>query len=145
MTGMTPERFRRIVDSYGASPTRWPDAEREAARAFVEHDAEVAEGIMREAVVLDRLLAGHRVEPHGAALVGGILAGASARRSRQRWWRVIGRGGALAGLGMAGTVAGALVVALVLPMTNDFEDDDGAVLTAFHSASVAAEEWDGEP
>ena len=28
---MTPERFKTLVDAYGADPLRWPDEEREAA------------------------------------------------------------------------------------------------------------------
>lgn len=144
MTEMTPERFRRIVDSYGASPARWQEAERAAAQAFMLRDAGAAASAMREAATLDRLLAGQHVEPPGAALVGSILAAAYARRTRQRWWRLISRGGAFAGLGMAGVLAGALAVAFVLPMATDFADDDGAVLTAFRSTSVAADEWEEE-
>ncbi|KAB0679719.1 hypothetical protein [Aureimonas leprariae] len=144
MSEITGERFRRIVDSYGASPSRWPDAEREAAQAFMARNASAAESILREAALLDRFLAGHRVEQPGSALVGGILADASARRSRHRWWTVIRRGSAFAGLGMAGVLSGALAVALVLPMTADFGDDDGAVLTAFHSPAAVTDEGDDE-
>jgi len=32
---MTPDRFRRLTDAYGASPEQWPPAERAAAEALL--------------------------------------------------------------------------------------------------------------
>ncbi len=37
---MTPERFQALISAYGAEPRRWPEAERDAALAFVERHGE---------------------------------------------------------------------------------------------------------
>jgi hypothetical protein len=52
---MTMERFRAIVEAYGASPAHWPADERAAAQAFLAVHAE-ARARMDEEALLDRLL-----------------------------------------------------------------------------------------
>jgi len=52
---MNLERFTAIVDAYGGSPSRWPDAERAAALAFMQTSPE-AQRLADEAEALDSLL-----------------------------------------------------------------------------------------
>lgn len=54
---MRPERFRTLVDAYGADPARWPARERAAAEALLAGD-EQAHAVLDEAAALDRILAG---------------------------------------------------------------------------------------
>jgi hypothetical protein len=52
---MELERFRQLIEAYGAAPARWPAAEREAARALAAANAAAA-GLLTEAAGLDYLL-----------------------------------------------------------------------------------------
>jgi len=54
-SGMTPDRFRTLIDAYGASPDRWPEAERDAARLFMIREPR-ARLWLNEAAALDDLL-----------------------------------------------------------------------------------------
>ncbi len=53
---VTEERFKAIVDAYGATPERWPEAERAAATAFMAENRPVAEIWIDEARVTDAML-----------------------------------------------------------------------------------------
>ena len=56
---LSADRFKAMIDAYGADSARWPAAEREAALRFAAEDAR-AEAWLEEARALDRLLdAGH--------------------------------------------------------------------------------------
>ena len=70
---MTKERFRELLDAYGANPARWPEAEREAALAFIEASAE-ARALRDEAVAFDRLIDLADTTPATAQLEARILA-----------------------------------------------------------------------
>lgn len=114
MTTMTPERFAQIVDAYGADPRRWPDAERDAARAFAQAYPSEAQPRLAAAAMLDACLAADAVARPSRSLQRRIVGSASApgrRPSRGtrpvRWWLP---GAALAGAGMAGIVAGVLAM-----------------------------------
>jgi hypothetical protein len=52
---MTMERFRAIVEAYGASPAHWPADERAHAQAFLALHAE-ARALVNQEAMLDRLL-----------------------------------------------------------------------------------------
>jgi hypothetical protein len=108
---MTPERFRALIEAYGADAQLWPAEERGAAADF----AASLEGhaLWSEAVELDRLLASHRVEQPASALYLRILENAPAPRAVWRRARLWWSGAALAGMTLAGGAAGALVVSLV--------------------------------
>lgn len=54
-TTMTLKRFRAIVESYGASPGRWPADEREAAAAFLKNNAN-ARALVSQGGGIDRAL-----------------------------------------------------------------------------------------
>ncbi len=129
---MTPERFRQIVEAYGADPQRWPGQERQAAEAFAQADAE-AQAVMARESTLDGLLGAYTVEPAGSALTARILASAGQPvRRALSWLSIVWRGAGLMGVGLAGAVAGALVVSTLSPMTPIFSDDgDRPVVTAF--------------
>ena len=116
---MTPERFRVLLDTCGADLRRWPEAERDDARALLASDPAGVRVAHAEAAMLDRDLDAHEIAAPGTALIERIAgapgAGASAGRARS-WWRVEPfwprAGWALTG--MAGAVAGALAVSVAL-------------------------------
>lgn len=53
---MTEERFFQILEAYGADPSRWPEAEREAAEAFAAAHRPAVEAAMLGEARLDALL-----------------------------------------------------------------------------------------
>jgi hypothetical protein len=116
---MTPERFRALLDSCGADLRRWPEAERDGACALLASDPAGLRAAHAEAALLDRDLDACELAAPGAALIDRITgaAGAAARTGRARsWWPIEPfwprAGWALTGL--AGAVAGALVVSVAL-------------------------------
>lgn len=70
---MNIERFKILVEAYGALPAHWPEAERKAAMAFVEASPE-ARRLLEEAAALDRLLDAADTAPASRALEERILA-----------------------------------------------------------------------
>lgn len=104
---MSPERFDALIAAYGAEPSRWPAAEREAATAYLGRrpDALGAEQ------ALDEALDAWRPAPASAALRERILA-AAPRPAPTRWsWRQVWLPGAgLAAACAAGAVVGATLV-----------------------------------
>jgi len=113
---MTPERFRALLDSCGADLRRWPEAERDAARALLASDMARLRTAHAEAAVLDRDLDAHEIAAPGAALIDRIAGSAASAGPGRSWWRVEPfwpRAG-WAFTGLAGAVAGALVVSVVL-------------------------------
>jgi hypothetical protein len=113
---MTPERFRRLTEAYGASPERWPDAERDAARALLASGDPGVLAAFADAQALDSLLDGQTVAAPGDALVRRIIASAPVRslpfwRRPRVWFSGVG----FVGAGVAGVAAGALIVSLLTP------------------------------
>jgi len=116
---MTPDRFRALLDRCGADLRRWPEGERDAARALLASDAGELHAARAEAALLDRELDAHEVAAPAATLVERIAGTAPAvvpdRRARS-WWPLVPSwpraGWALTGL--AGAVGGALVVSVAL-------------------------------
>ena len=81
---MTYERFETLADAYGGDLRRWPEAEREAARALLDSDPR-ATVLLREADGLDALLdAAPRPAPshvlREAVIAGAAGVGLRARR-----------------------------------------------------------------
>ncbi len=114
---MTPERFRIIVEAYGADSRRWPDAERDAARAWAGTHRDQAGAVLAEAAELDGWLGASRVEPASAALFERIVASAPAPAPRRLSWsrgRLWWSGAAVVGIGAAGALAGALAMSATL-------------------------------
>lgn len=73
------DRFRTIIETYGATPARWPEDAREAMQAFIaEHPAE-AQSALAEARALDDMMdvvkaADHRHAEADQALFETVLA-----------------------------------------------------------------------
>lgn len=137
---MTPERFRELVEIYGADSQRWPAAEREAALTYLRDHADVAEAALAEASELDGRLSRYAVAPPDAGLRERIVASGPrpARPGRRTglWWRSAG----IASLGLAGAVAGALVMSPMVSVDLSGDDDDGGyVETAFEEFSFPSE------
>ena len=113
---MTSERFLALVAAYGADPRRWPDAEREAARAFAAADAATAGPALAEADAADALLHASRVAHPSIALRDRVIASAAeaglkARREGRRWLDrlAITMGAGWAAAACAGIVAGVMM------------------------------------
>jgi hypothetical protein len=75
---MTPQRFRALAASYGADLQRWPEAERDAARALV-HVSPAARSMLATAQRLDAAIAAASSQEHAATLQSGEEDAALAR------------------------------------------------------------------
>jgi hypothetical protein len=143
---MTPERFRTIVDAYGADPHRWPEQERAAAERWAEQHRSEADAVLGESASLDVWLASHTVaapkREFFERVVEAAVAAAPVRRPAKRgrfWWQ----GAAFAGIGLAGGVAGAFAVSFfVLTGTPPSAHDSSSYLTSSFDGSSA--DWSGE-
>jgi hypothetical protein len=69
---MTLDRLRELIEAYGANPERWPEQERGLAVVFIATSAE-AQGLLEEAVALDRALDALPAPEPSQALRNGIL------------------------------------------------------------------------
>ncbi|MGT2465560.1 hypothetical protein [Mesorhizobium sp.] len=110
---MDAGRFAALADAYGSALHRWPPAEQAAAMLFAE--TERGRAILARAGRLDAMLDRHRVEAASPGLHRAIVARAatevSQKRRRRFWWLGFG----LAGVGVAGAVAGLALVTVVSP------------------------------
>ncbi|VWD61295.1 hypothetical protein BLA50215_07391 [Burkholderia lata] len=139
---MTPERFRTIVAAYGSDARRWPDGERAAAEAWARAHPGDALAALDDAAELDAWLANDTVAPPAPALVERIVATAPApRRARRRrgtvWWS----GAAFAGVGLAGALAGAVAVSMLMLGSVPPAHEPGYLTTTFGGPSV---DWSDE-
>ncbi|MET3213989.1 UNVERIFIED_ORG: hypothetical protein ABIC48_001732 [Burkholderia territorii] len=138
---MTPERFRTIVAAYGSDARRWPQAERAAAEAWAHAHPRDALEALDEAAELDAWLMQDTVASPAPALVERIVATAPAaapapQRARRRgrvWWS----GAAFAGVGLAGALAGAVAVSmLMLGSAPIAQHESGYLTTTFGGPSI---------
>lgn len=81
---MTRERFKMIVEAYGADPRRWPEAERDAALKLAESDAD-ARAMLDEAGALDRAINLADTAPVAPELQARVLASFSTRKPADAW------------------------------------------------------------
>jgi len=122
---MTPERFHSLLDAFGADLRRWPEAEREGARALIANGPAALRSAIADAALLDRDLDKYQVAAPEISLLERIVGGAPSAASTdvaparpatlQRlparfFWPPAG----WALTGLAGAVAGALAVSVVL-------------------------------
>jgi hypothetical protein len=136
---MTPERFRTLVDAYGADSCRWPAAEREAAEAWAAQHRAEADALCAQAASLDAWLAGATVEPPARALVERVVARAPARRAHGRfWWQ----GAVFAGAGLAGGLAGAFAVSFFVLTSAPPSLHEASYFTSGFGGTTAS--WSGE-
>lgn len=70
---MTMERVAALIDAFGASPERWPEAERQQALALLAQSASARE-LLHQARELDLLLDAAPVAPPSRALEDRIMA-----------------------------------------------------------------------
>ncbi|RQR38072.1 hypothetical protein DIE23_03950 [Burkholderia sp. Bp9143] len=134
---MTPERFRTIVAAYGSDARRWPQDERAAAEAWAQAHPRDALEALDDAAELDAWLMRDTVAPPAPALVERIVASAPApQRARRRgkvWWS----GAAFAGVGLAGALAGAVAVSmLMLGGAPIAQHEPGYLTTTFGGPSI---------
>lgn len=80
---MNIERFKALLEAYGANPGRWPEVERVAALLFVEQSAE-ARNLLAEAAAFDRVLDAAETQPATRALEERILAAFPEREAALR-------------------------------------------------------------
>jgi hypothetical protein len=104
---MTLDRLAAILDAYGADPARWPDAEREGARALLERSVE-ARARCDAAAALDALLDRAPSSQPSPALAGRILAQAPQARQASRAKVVRLRARVVAAVGLAAAASLAL-------------------------------------
>ncbi|MPW15577.1 hypothetical protein GCT13_01285 [Paraburkholderia sp. CNPSo 3157] len=156
---MTPERFRAIVDAYGADARRWPEAERAAASAWADQHRSEANALLAEAARVDAWLASDSVEAPDAAFAERIVASAptavpapASARKRPRWLTLPGRrsrraglwwsGAAFAGVGLIGGFAGAFAVSFFLVTGTPSPASESSYLTTGFGGTAA--DWSGE-
>ena len=109
---MTLERLRAVIEAYGATPPRWPAAEREAVAVLLAESA-AARTLLAEAAPLDELLDAAPPIAPTPALRAAILAAAPRATPRLGggWRAFIGE---LGGWRLAGAVlAASLVLGIV--------------------------------
>jgi hypothetical protein len=140
---MTPERFRAIVDAYGADPARWPASERDAARDWAHAHRRDADAWLAAASQLDDWLASDVSPRPDDALVRRIVAGAPARRpgrARGFGWP----GLVLAGMGLAGGMACAFALSFALVTGATRGGHDAAESSYLTTGFGHASDWSGE-
>ncbi|KWF71158.1 hypothetical protein [Burkholderia pseudomultivorans] len=133
---MTPERFRTIVAAYGADARRWPDGERAAAEAWARAHPADALAALDDAAELDAWLARDSVAPPAPALVERIVATAPAPHRARRRGRVWWSGAAFAGVGLAGALAGAVVVSMLMLGSAPPVHEPGYLTTTFGGPGI---------
>ncbi|KVG54552.1 hypothetical protein [Burkholderia territorii] len=134
---MTPERFRTIVAAYGSDARRWPQDERAAAEAWAQAHPSDALEALDDAAELDAWLMQDTVAPPAPALVERIVASAPARQRERRRGKVWWSGAAFAGVGLAGALAGAVAVSmLMLGGAPVVQHEPGYLTTTFGGPSI---------
>ena len=113
---MTSERFLALVAAYGADARRWPEAEREAARAFAAAQPDAAVPALADADAADALLHASKVDFPSMALrdrviASAAVAGLKARRQGRLWLDrlALTLGAGWAAAACAGIVAGVMM------------------------------------
>jgi hypothetical protein len=135
---MNIDRFKVLLDGYGADPTRWPAAERAAAEAFARTSPEAA-SLMAAARALDGALA--CLPPAAPVLdpVAVAAAASAAPQHRARQPRRSGFGFGFAWPNFAG-LAAAMAVGFVVGWNGIIEPLDTSMTLADASPLSTTEE-----
>ncbi len=115
--GMDLTRFETLVAAYGATPSRWPEEERDAAQAFARTDPRAA-ALLAEADSIDALLFAHKAAEPSRTLHAMVIEAAPRRKHRlagraKLWWSGLG----LAMAGASGMLAGSAATAALEPIS----------------------------
>ncbi|WEK58317.1 MAG: hypothetical protein P0Y52_01905 [Candidatus Brevundimonas phytovorans] len=121
---MTYERFEHLADAYGGDLRRWPEGEREAARALLARDPRAA-GLLAEADGLDALLDAAPRPAASHALREAVIASAAGAGLKARRRGAIGPLAWLSGAGWAAAACAGVVfgVNLTSHLTADVQAD----------------------
>lgn len=115
---MGPGRFRALAEAYGGDISRWPEAERGSAEAWLARNRQEGDALLAGARALDDLLGTWRAPEPAAALRSRVLIPAPAlvRGARRRAFVLTFGGGA--GLAAA-CLAGILAAPVLLSTPSD--------------------------
>jgi hypothetical protein len=117
---MTPERFEALAEAWGGDVSCWPDAEREAAAAWMAAEPTQAGVILARAADLDAALAAYAPARPSLGLAERIAAGAPKPRARRIGWLLpAGMGAGLAAACAAGMILGAQLSAAAAAASDD--------------------------
>ncbi len=139
---MTLERFEDLAETYGGEIARWPEGERETARALLAANAARLSPVLTAAAQLDRLLDLAPAQTVDAALLGRLIAAAPRTPNTARRW-IAGLGAAL-GLSAAAFAGIAVGVAVGRPQVAPTIVAEQPVVTAVDT-SAALQDAIAEP
>ena len=104
---MALERFEDLAQTYGGEIARWPEGEREAARALLAEQPERLKPVLTAAAQLDRLLDLAPAQSVNAALLGRLIdAAPRPATSARRWLTGLSAALGLSAAAFAGVLAG---------------------------------------
>jgi hypothetical protein len=127
-------RFEDLAETYGGDIARWPEGEREAARALLARDAARLSPVLAAASQLDRLLDLAPAQSPNAALLGRLITAAPQAPNAARRW-IAGLGAAL-GLSAAAFAGIAVGVAVGRPPAEPVMVAEQPVVTAVDTSSA---------
>lgn len=108
---LSPDRFRALVDAYGARPANWPSDERPQMADLVATEA-WARACLEEADRLDALMDSAPILGDAGRVRDAVLAAAPKMLAHVRLWRWMRAAGL--GLGLAASAASGLAVGVVI-------------------------------
>ncbi|ATC31127.1 hypothetical protein CA606_01505 [Caulobacter vibrioides] len=114
---MIPARFAALAQAYGGEIARWPEVEREAARALLAGQPEALASVLADAAYLDRLLDLAPAQAPTAALLGRLITDApQPAKAVRRWIAGVSAALGLSAAAFAGVLAGVAVGGHVAPI-----------------------------
>ena len=129
--GMSVERFADLAEVYGGDVARWPEAERETARALLASQPARLETLLAQATRLDRLLDLAPAQSVDSALLGRLIAAAPQPvSSARRWLAAMGAALGLGAAALAGVAAGVVLGGQGHPVSPPAESVTAADFTA---------------
>ena len=148
---MSLERFEDLAETYGGESARWPEGEREAARALLAAEGPRLTPVLAAAVQLDRLLDLAPAQSPNAALLGRLITAApTAAPSSRRWIAGLTAALGLSAAAFAGVAVGvsmgrpAVAPAPVVTVASAAAEQPVAVTTAVDT-STALQDAISEP